>query len=61
MSKGAQKAFDAFTTEWQMAGKDTFNWAGAQQAVAQRPNLCEHALLKHGKQKYARQHYRLKS
>jgi len=61
MTNGAKKAFDAFTTEWQRPGKDTFNWAGAEQAVRQRPDLCEYAPIKFGKQKYARPAYRLRN
>ena len=60
MSKGAQKAFDTFTHEWQQASAKTFNRAGAEQAVMQRPELCETGFVTKGKQKFPRPNYRLK-
>lgn len=61
MTAGAQKAFEKFTYEWQQPRADAFSWAGAQQAVKQRPDLCERALIKIGRQKNPRDSYRLKS
>ena len=60
MSAGAQRAFEAMTYEWQQPSASTFNWAGAAQAAAQRPDLVEWAVIKLGKQKYGRDAYRLK-
>jgi hypothetical protein len=60
LTAGAYRAFVKFTHKWQTPGKDTFNFSGAQEAVRQRPDLCEYSAIRIGRQQYSRPHYRLK-